>query len=135
MATASSNVQVKVEYKGTDNASKASKRATEGVRRFGRSAKQATKDAQGFGKAFEESGDRVSDTSGKASTALSSLGDFAGASEGAFRQASEAASKAFPNSQFALNTPFTGDSSNEEEMITVTQNGQTFKVPKSQVTL
>ena len=91
MATASSNVQVKVEYKGTDNASKASKRATEGVKRFGRSAKQATKDAQGFGKAFEESGDRVSDTSGKASTALSSLGDFAGASEGAFRQASEAA--------------------------------------------
>jgi len=50
----------------------------------------------------------------------------------AIRQASEAASKAFPNSQFALNTPFTGDSS-DEEMITVTQNGQTFKVPKSQV--
>ena len=91
MATASSNVQVKVTYKGIDNVSKTSARATAGVRRFGKSAKDATKDARNFGKAFEESGDRISDTSGKASTALSSLGDFAGSSEGAFRSASEAA--------------------------------------------
>jgi hypothetical protein len=91
VATATNNVQVKVQFNGVNNSKKAARQATEGVRRFGKSAKDATKDARNFGKAFEESGDRISDTSGKASTALSSLGDFAGTSEGAFRSASEAA--------------------------------------------
>ena len=91
MATATNNVQVKVQFQGIDNSKKASRQATESIRRFGKSAKEATKDAEQFGKKFEESGERVSDTSGKASTALSSLSDFAGSSEGAFRTASEAA--------------------------------------------
>ena len=73
MATASSNVQVKFTLRGEDQAS-----AT--INKVGRSMDQ-----------FGERGDQAADRAGKLSTALSSLGDFAGRSEGQFRRASEAA--------------------------------------------
>ncbi len=41
MATASNNVQVKVEYKGVNNAKRATDQATRGVQRFGKSAQNA----------------------------------------------------------------------------------------------
>ena len=47
--------------------------------------------SQQFGNEFAEAGDQVATRAGRASTALSSLGDFAGNLEGEFRTASEAA--------------------------------------------
>ena len=73
MATASSNVQVKFTLRGEDRASSV-------INNVGRSVDK-----------FGDAGDQAADRAGKLSTALSSLGDFAGRSEGAFRQASEAA--------------------------------------------
>ena len=77
MTTAANNVQVSVKFSGVDGVSKAAKSAQQSVERFGRSAADAA--------------DKVGSTSGRLSTTLSSLGDFAGRSEGAFRTASEAA--------------------------------------------
>ena len=73
MATAASNVQVKFTLRGEDKAS-----AT--INKVGASMDD-----------FGKHGDRAADRAGKLSTALSSLGDFAGRSEGQFRKASEAA--------------------------------------------
>mgnify|MGYP003132699260 CR=1 FL=1 len=77
MATATSNVQLTVTYKGIDQTTKAGRSARRTLRRYGSEA--------------EKVGDQAAAQSGRLSTALSSLGDFAGQSEGAFRTASEAA--------------------------------------------
>ena len=77
MTTAANNVQVSVKFSGVDGVSKSARSAQQSVERFGKSAAEAA--------------DRVGSTSGRLSTTLSSLGDFAGRSEGAFRTASEAA--------------------------------------------
>lgn len=77
MTTAANNVQVSVKFSGVDGVSKSARSAQQSVERFGRSAAEAA--------------DKVGSTSGRLSTTLSSLGDFAGRSEGAFRTASEAA--------------------------------------------
>jgi hypothetical protein len=82
VTTAANNVQVFVKFFGLDGVSKAAKSAQQSVERFGRSAADAA--------------DKVGSTSGRLSTTLSSLGDFAGRSEGAFRTASQAAG-AFDN--------------------------------------
>ena len=49
MATASNNVQVKVEYKGVNNAKRATDQATRGVQRFGKSARDARKEVGDLG--------------------------------------------------------------------------------------
>jgi hypothetical protein len=77
VTTAANNVQVSVKFSGVDGVSKSARSAQQSVERFGKSAAEAA--------------DKVGSTSGRLSTTLSSLGDFAGRSEGAFRTASEAA--------------------------------------------
>jgi hypothetical protein len=80
-------VKTTIVLAGKDRASKEINKATGSLKKMRAEsdmAKQATID---LGKA----GDRTADTSGKLSTALSSLGDFAGSMEGDMRRASEAA--------------------------------------------
>ena len=92
--TASARVFTKLDLSASDNASSKIK----GVRNELRSLnKQAAANGDTTHRArealdqFGKAGDRTADTSGKLSTALSSLGDFAGSMEGDMRRASEAA--------------------------------------------
>jgi hypothetical protein len=92
--TASARVFTQLDLSASDNASSKIK----GVRNELRSLnKQAAANSDTSHRArealdqFGKAGDRTADTSGKLSTALSSLGDFAGSMEGDMRRASEAA--------------------------------------------
>jgi hypothetical protein len=92
--TASARVFTQLDLSASDNASSKIK----GVRNELRSLnKQAAANGDTTHRArealdqFGKAGDRTADTSGKLSTALSSLGDFAGSMEGDMRRASEAA--------------------------------------------
>lgn len=92
--TASARVFTQLDLSASDNASSKIK----GVRNELRSLnKQAAANGDTTHRArealdqFGKAGDRTADTSGKLSTALSSLGDFAGSMEGDLRRASEAA--------------------------------------------
>jgi len=92
--TASARVFTQLDLSASDNASSKIK----GVRNELRSLnKQAAANGDTTHRArealdqFGKAGDRTADTSGKLSTALSSLGDFAGSAEGDLRRASEAA--------------------------------------------
>ena len=91
MARAVARVEQKIIITGADNASDAIKKAQASLGGLRKTAKKTAVDTKGAGKAFTEAGDQAAGGAGKLSTALSSLGDFAGQSEGAFRTASEAA--------------------------------------------
>ena len=84
-------VENKIVITGADNASDAINKARKSVLGLERTTKRAGASSKKFGKDFAEAGDQAAGRAGKLSTALSSLGDFAGKSEGSFRQASEAA--------------------------------------------
>jgi len=84
-----------IEIRGVDNASKEINKVAKSMAglqkqstKTGKAGKQA---ADEFGKGFADAGDAAATRAGRLSTTLSSLGDFAGKSEGSFRQASEAA--------------------------------------------
>jgi len=80
-------VKTTIVLEGKDRASKEINKATGSLKKMRAEsdmAKQATIE-------LAKAGDRTADTSGKLSTALSSLGDFAGSMEGDMRRASEAA--------------------------------------------
>jgi len=91
MTRAVARVEQKIIISGADNASDAIKKAQKSLKGLEKSTHKAGKASKNFGKDFADAGDEVAGRSGKLSTALSSLGDFAGKSEGAFRTASEAA--------------------------------------------
>lgn len=91
MAKAVARVEQKIIITGADNASDAIKKAQRSLGGLQKQAKKTAAVSKDFGKDFAEAGDQVAGRAGKLSTALSSLGDFAGQSEGKFRQASEAA--------------------------------------------
>lgn len=95
MATAVARQQNIIEIRGVDNASEALNKAAKSMaglqRQTDKTGKAGKKTADEFGKGFAAAGDEAAGRAGKLSTALSSLGDFAGHSEGKFRQASEAA--------------------------------------------
>jgi hypothetical protein len=95
MATAIARQQNIIEIRGVDNASEALNKAASSMaglqRQTEKTGKAGKKTADEFGKGFAAAGDEAAGRAGKLSTALSSLGDFAGQSEGKFRQASEAA--------------------------------------------
>mgnify|MGYP003646530566 FL=1 len=74
-----------------DQATRALSKVQKQLERTNKQLLKAKGSSKGFGDDFAEAGDKVAGRSGKLSTALSSLGDFAGNSEGAFRQAGEAA--------------------------------------------
>ena len=87
MAIQAERVTTTIVVKGKDEASRNVRRAGASVKGLEKEAAKARQTLDDFGRA----GDRTADTSGKLSTALSSLGDFAGSMEGDMRRASEAA--------------------------------------------
>lgn len=92
--TANARVFTKLDLSASDNASSKIKGVRDELRSLNKQA-AANSDTSHRARAaldeFGRAGDRTADTSGKLSTALSSLGDFAGSMEGDMRRASEAA--------------------------------------------
>jgi hypothetical protein len=92
--TASARVFTQLDLSASDNASSKIKGVRNELRSLNKQA-AANSDTSHRARAaldeFGKAGDRTADTSGKLSTALSSLGDFAGSMEGDMRRASEAA--------------------------------------------
>ena len=91
MALSQARLEAIFEINATDNSARVLDKTEKRLAGIGKRAGKVSKQAEGFGDAFAEAGDQAAERAGKLSTALSSLGDFAGASEGKFRQASEAA--------------------------------------------
>lgn len=91
MTRAVARVEQKIIITGADNASDAIKKAQRALGGLQQQTRKNKAEIRDFGKDFAEAGDQAAGRAGKLSTALSSLGDFAGKSEGQFRQASEAA--------------------------------------------
>ena len=92
--TASARVFTKLDLSASDNASSKIKGVRNELRSLNKQAaanSDTTHRAREALNQFGKAGDRTADTSGKLSTALSSLGDFAGSMEGDMRRASEAA--------------------------------------------
>ena len=92
--TASARVFTKLDLSASDNASRKIKGVRSELRSLNKQAaanSDTTHRARAALDEFGKAGDRTADTSGKLSTALSSLGDFAGSMEGDMRRASEAA--------------------------------------------
>lgn len=91
MALSQARLEAIFEINATDNTARVLDKTEKRLDGIGKRAGKVSKQAEGFGDAFAEAGDQAAERAGKLSTALSSLGDFAGASEGKFRKASEAA--------------------------------------------
>ncbi|MCB9739508.1 MAG: hypothetical protein H6747_09590 [Deltaproteobacteria bacterium] len=91
MTTAAARVETKIVIGADDQASKKIAKVQGELARANAKLREAADSSTDFGKSFSKAGDEAAGRAGKLSTALSSLGDFAGRSEGAFRSASEAA--------------------------------------------
>jgi len=91
MAISAGRVEARFEIQGDDKSAKALKAVQGNLRGVRRELGKTTGKADDFAAKFGDAGDEAAGKAGKLSTALSSLGDFAGKSEGAFRHASEAA--------------------------------------------
>ena len=91
MALSQARLEAIFEVNATDNTAAVLNKTKKRLDDVGKRASTISDDAKKFGDNFAEAGDQAAERAGKLSTALSSLGDFAGASEGKFRKASEAA--------------------------------------------
>lgn len=91
MGLSRGRVEARFEILGDDKSAKTLKASRDNFRDVQSEIERAGDKSEQFGKQFAEAGDDVATRSGKAATALSSLGDFAGDLEGPFRTASEAA--------------------------------------------
>jgi colicin import membrane protein len=91
MALSQARLEAIFEINATDNSARVLDKTEKRLDGIGKRAGKVSKQAEGFGDAFAEAGDQAAERAGKLSTALSSLGDFAGGSESQFRKASEAA--------------------------------------------
>jgi len=91
MALSQARLEAVFEIRTDDQSARVIDQAGKRIDNLGKKTDQAGAKAGNFGKKFADAGDEVAGTSGRLSTVLSSLGDFAGANEGAFRKASEAA--------------------------------------------
>lgn len=84
-------VESRVRLSAEDRASKQIRKANRSLQQTSDRLNDAGRDSAKMGEAFAESADKSAGQAGKLSTALSSLGDFAGSAEGQFRVAGEAA--------------------------------------------
>jgi hypothetical protein len=90
MALSQARLEAIFEINAADNSARVLDRTEERLDDIAKRASKVSEEAEGFGDAFAEAGGQAADGAGKLSGVLSSLGDFAGANEEAFSQASEA---------------------------------------------
>ena len=91
MTISAGRVEARFTIEGDDRSAAALKSVSGNLKRVRKDLKKTGDDANDFADKFAKTGDDAAGKAGKLSTALSSLGDFAGKSEGAFRHASAAA--------------------------------------------
>jgi len=91
MALSQARLEAVFEISATDKSARVLDKANKRLDSLGKRAGKVSKQTAEFGEGFAKAGDQVASRAGRLSTTLSSLGDFAGANERKFRQASEAA--------------------------------------------